>query len=378
MSKIADAAAATGPEMAGGAASESQAALAGLSHRQRFLEACHCRPLDRPPIWLMRQAGRALPEYRALKQKHSFLELVQTPDLATEVTLQPIRRFDFDAAILFSDILVVAEGMGQRYQFREQGGIQMEFTLDSAADIERLDEGAVTERLQYVAKALPQIKAALGGRTALLGFAGSPWTLANFMVQGAGVGEYTKAKALFHSDPPLFNRLLEKLTRAVTEFLQLQIDAGVDAVQIFDSLGGVLSAGAYASASARWIKQIIGGLKGGAPVIVFAKGTHGNWADLVDTGAQALGLDWTVGLGETSARLPARVAVQGNLDPVLLETTPAIVAAETQRLLAEMAGRPGHIFNLGHGVPPGAKLENIESMVHTVRQSASGAMEFVK
>jgi uroporphyrinogen decarboxylase len=254
----------------------------------------------------------------------------------------------------------------------------MEFTLDSAADIDRLDEGAVTERLQYVAQALPQIKTALGGRTALLGFAGSPWTLANFMLEGAGVAEYTKAKALFHSEPRVFDRLLEKLTRAVTDFLQLQIDAGVDAVQIFDSLGGVLSAGTFAPASARWIKAIITGLKGGAPVIVFAKGTHGNWADLVDTGARAVGLDWTVGLGEISGCLPADVAVQGNLDPFLLTTTPALVATETKRLLGEMAGRPGHIFNLGHGVPPGAKLENIESLVHTVRQSASGKKEFVK
>ena len=217
-----------------------------LTNRQRFLNACHCRPVDHPPVWLMRQAGRALPEYRALKEKHSFLELVQTPELAAEVTLQPIRRFDFDAAILFCDILVVAEGLGQRYQFRDRGGIEMEFLLKSAADIDRLEVEAVTERLQYVAKALPLIKSALGGRTALIGFAGSPWTLANFMVEGGGVKEYTKAKALFYSDPPLFARLLEKLTQAVTAFLQLQIDAGADAVQIFDSLGGVLSDGDFA------------------------------------------------------------------------------------------------------------------------------------
>ena len=260
--------------------------------------------------------------------------------------------------------------MGQRYQFREQGGIEMEFTLDSAADIERLDEGAVTERLQYVAQALPQIKHALGGRTALLGFAGSPWTLANFMLEGAGVKEYTKAKALFYTEPRVFGRLMEKLTRAVTDFLQLQIDAGVDGVQIFDSLGGVLSAGAFHNGSAKWMAEIIGGLKGQTPVIVFSRGTHGNWLDLAATRANVLGLDWTVGLRETCAQLPAKVAVQGNLDPLLLTTTPAIVAAETTRLLAEMAGRPGHIFNLGHGVPPTAKLENIEMLVHTVRRSA--------
>jgi uroporphyrinogen decarboxylase len=317
----------------------------------------------------MRQAGRALPEYRALKEKRSFLELVQTPELAAEVTLQPIRRFDFDAAILFSDILVVAEGLGQPYRFRDQGGIEMDFLLKSQADIARLEVTAVTERLQYVAKALMLIKSALGERTALIGFAGSPWTLANFMIEGGGVKDYTKAKALFYSDPPLFAQLLEKLTQAVTDFLQLQIDAGADAVQIFDSLGGVLSDGNFARASARWIKQIIASLSGRVPVIVFSKGTHGNWNDLVDTGAQVLGVDWNVRLAEVGARLPARVGLQGNLDPFLLCTTPEVVAAETGRILREMRGRPGHIFNLGHGVPPGARLENISSLVAAVRGS---------
>jgi uroporphyrinogen decarboxylase len=338
-----------------------------LNNRQRFLDACHCRPVGRPPVWLMRQAGRALPEYRALKEKYSFLELVQTPELATEVTLQPIRRFDFDAAILFSDILVVAEGLGQRYEFRERGGIQMEFLLKTAADVDRLEVGAVADRLQYVARALPQIKSGLGGRTALIGFAGSPWTLANFMIEGGGVKEYTKAKALFYSDPRLFSRLLEKLTAAVSRFLQLQIDAGVDAVQVFDSLGGVLSDGSYSPASAIWIEQIVASLKGRVPVIVFAKGTHGNWAELAGTGAQVLGVDWNINLADVAARLPRHVGVQGNLDPFLLATTPEAVRTETQRILREMRGRAGHVFNLGHGVPPHAKLENILSLVETVR-----------
>jgi uroporphyrinogen decarboxylase len=315
----------------------------------------------------MRQAGRALPEYRALKQQHSFLELVQTPELATEVTLQPIRRFDFDAAILFSDILVVAEGLGQRYQFRDQGGIEMEFLLKSAQDIDRLEVGAVTERLQYVARALPLIKSALGKRTALIGFAGSPWTLANFMIEGGGVKEYTKAKALFYSDPKLFGGLLEKLTEAVSRFLHLQIDAGADAVQIFDSLGGVLSDGNFADASARWTKEIVASLKKRVPVIVFSKGTHGNWGDLAGTGAQVLGVDWNLRLADVRAQLPSTVAVQGNLDPYLLCTTPEVVAEEARRILREMRGQAGHIFNLGHGVPPNAKLENIASLVQTVR-----------
>ena len=338
-----------------------------MTRRQRFLDACHCRRVDRPPVWLMRQAGRALPEYRALKEKYTFLELVQTPDLAAEVTLQPIRRFDFDAAILFSDILVVAEGLGQRYEFRERGGIQLEFLLKTAADIDRLEVEAVAERLQYVAKALPLIKSSLGGRTALIGFAGSPWTLANFMIEGGGVKEYTKAKALFYSEPELFSRLLEKLTAAVSRFLQLQIDAGVDAVQIFDSLSGVLADGSFGPASVVWMERIVASLKGRVPVIVFAKGAHGNWQELAATGAQVLGVDWNLNLAEVAARVPQNVGVQGNLDPFLLTTTPPVVRAETQRILRQMRGRAGHVFNLGHGVPPNAKLENIASLVETVR-----------
>ncbi len=343
----------------------------GRTNRQRFLDACYCRPVDRPPVWLMRQAGRALPEYRALKEKYSFLELVQTPELATEVTLQPIRRFDFDAAILFSDILVVAEGLGQRYEFRERGGISMEFLLKTQADVDRLEVQAVNQRLQYVARALPLIKSALSGRTALIGFAGSPWTLANFMIEGGGVKEYTKARALFYSDPPLFHRLMEKLTDAVAGFLQLQIESGVDAVQIFDSLGGVLGDSSFEAASGVWIRQIVARLKGQVPVIVFAKGTHGNWPDLVTTGAQVLGVDWNVRLADVAARLPENVGVQGNLDPFLLATRPELVAAEAGRILEQMKGRPGHIFNLGHGVPPNAKLENIQSLVDTVRNHRS-------
>jgi uroporphyrinogen decarboxylase len=338
-----------------------------ITNRQRFLDACHCRRVDRPPVWLMRQAGRALPEYRALKQTHSFVKLVQTPELAAEVTLQPIRRFDFDAAILFSDILITAEGLGQGYRFRDQGGIEMDFLLQSSADVDRLEAGAISERLNYVPQALSRVKSELKGRTAMIGFAGSPWTLANFMIEGGGVKEYSKAKALSHENPELFSRLLDKLTQAVTTLLQLQIDAGVDAVQIFDSLGGLLSDGSFEAASGCWMKQIIKSLRGKVPVIVFAKGVHGNWDDLAACGAQVLGVDWNARLAQVAARLPNHIAVQGNLDPFLLSTTPQTVAHETQRLLTEMRGRPGHIFNLGHGVPPNATLENIESLVNTVR-----------
>jgi uroporphyrinogen decarboxylase len=348
-------------------ANQTKSEVPVLTHRQRFLDACRCRPVDRPPVWLMRQAGRALPEYRKLKSKHPFLALVRTPELAAEVTLQPIQRFDFDAAILFSDILVVAEGLGQGYKFRDGGGIEMNFALRTVDDIRQLDVPALPERLAYIPRALQLVKSSLGDKTALIGFAGSPWTLANFMLEGGSADEYTQAKKLFYSEPEIFSLLMKKLTVAVTRLLQMQILAGVDAVQIFDSLGGLLSGNAFATASAGWIKQIVSALKSTVPVIVFSKDVHGHWQTLVDTGANVLGIDWTVRLADVRAQLPEHVGVQGNLDPALLLTKPEIVAAETTRILTEMRGARGHIFNLGHGVPPGAKLENLSALVETVK-----------
>lgn len=338
-----------------------------LTNRQRFLDACRCRAVDRPPVWLMRQAGRALPEYRKLKAKHDFLKLVRTPELAAEVTLQPIRRFDFDAAILFSDILVVAEGLGQGYKFRDGGGIQMNFVLQTSTDIKQLDVSAIPEKLDYIPRALWLVKAGLGEKTALIGFAGSPWTLANFMLEGGSAKEFVRAKNLFHTQPELFSALMEKLTAAVTRLLQMQILAGADVVQIFDSLGGLLPESAFAAASANWMKQIIAGLNNAVPVIVFSKDVHGSWNTLVDTGANVLGIDSGVRLADVRKILPEQIGVQGNLDPFLLLTAPGKVVAETNRILTEMRGARGHIFNLGHGVPPEAKLENISALVETVK-----------
>lgn len=314
----------------------------------------------------MRQAGRCLPEYRALKEKYSFLQLVQTPELATEVTLQPIRRFDFDAAILFSDILVVCEALGQGYRFRDSGGIEMDFQINSAADVDRLDVARVEENLQYVVDALPLIKNALNGKTALIGFAGSPWTLANFMLEGGSAKEFTRAKILFYSEPKLFFRLMGKLTEAIAKFLQMQIDAGVDTLQIFDTAGGLLADSAFEIASAQWMRKIISALDRQVPITVFSKGAH-NWDALVQTGAQVLSVDWTINLPETFGMFPKNVGIQGNLDPLLLNANPRVVASEATRILEQMRDHNGFIFNLGHGVPPDAKLENIEALIQTVK-----------
>lgn len=361
---------------------------AAITNRQRFLNACRCRPNDRPPMWLMRQAGRALPEYRKLKETYTFVQLCQTPDLAVEVTLQPIRRFGFDAAILFSDILVIPEAMGQEYRFKETGGVQMDFAITSKADIEKLSVAQVCDKLSYVEKALRILRRELGDQTALIGFSGSPWTLATFMMEGASVPKYSRALALFREDPKTYFALAEKLTEAVTAYLKMQIATGIDALQIFDSHGGHLAAGEFQEASGRWMREIVSALgapstvsassasqpqlaepvRGAPPVIVFSLGTHGNWPDLIASGANVLGIDWQTDLMEARNIVPPHIGMQGNLSPALIvDATPEIVAAETTKILETMRGRPGHIFNLGHGLTPGAKLENIQALVDTVK-----------
>lgn len=342
-----------------------------LSARERFLKAAHCQPVDRPPVWLMRQAGRALPEYRKLKETYTFVQLVQNPELAAEVTLQPVRRFGFDAAILFSDILVIPEAMGQTYAFKETGGVQMDFAVRSKADIEKLSVERVCEKLSYVDKALRILRRELGDETALIGFSGSPWTLATFMMEGASVPKYSRALALFREDPKTYFALAEKLTAAVTAYLKMQIAGGVDALQIFDSHGGHLAPTEFQEASGRWIRDIISALRtphATVPVIAFSLGTHGNWSDLIATGANVLGVDWQTSLAEARKLVPSHIGLQGNLSPALIaEATPEVVAKETRVVLESMRGRAGHIFNLGHGLTPGAKLENIGALVETVK-----------
>jgi uroporphyrinogen decarboxylase len=359
-----------------------------ITNRQRFVNACHCRTNDRPPLWLMRQAGRALPEYRKLKERYSFVQLCQTPELAVEVTLQPVRRFGFDAAILFSDILVIPEAMGQEYRFKETGGVLMDFAITTKADIEQLSIAQVCDKLNYVDKALRMLRRELGDQTALIGFTGSPWTLATFMMEGASVPKYSRALALFREDPKTYFTLAEKLTAAVTAYLQMQIATGVDAVQIFDSHGGHLNPGEFPEASGRWMREIVSALgapasgparsgnapqhagseTGAPPVIVFSLGTHGNWPELIGSGANVLGIDWQTDLAAARKIIPAHLGMQGNLAPALIaEATPEVVASETRKILETMRDRPGHIFNLGHGLTPGAELENIQALVDTVR-----------
>lgn len=337
--------------------------------RERFNRAVRCQPVDYPPVWMMRQAGRALPEYRALKEKYTFNELIKTPELAAEVTLQPIRRFDFDAAIIFSDILVVPEAMGQPFYFTEKNGVKMEFAISTYDDILRLNPSRASDKLTYVCDAIKIVRKSLGDKTALIGFSGSPWTIANFMLEGGSAIQFEKAKEMFVNERKLFELLMEKLTEAIIQYLENQIIAGVDAVQIFDTLGGILSKEEFASASAVWMKEIVHKLNGRAPVIVFSKDVHNNWNDLISTGANVIGIDHNFPLSEARRIFPLNVAIQGNLNPELLRLqSPQPAIDETKKILSEMNGRNGYIFNLGHGVPPDARLEIIEEILKIIRK----------
>jgi uroporphyrinogen decarboxylase len=344
----------------------SFSAFQKMTSRERFLAAANCQPVDRPPIWLMRQAGRYLPEYRDLKTQHDFVTMVRTPELAAEVTLQPLKRFPLDAAVIFSDILVIPEALGQGYHFRDQGGIGMDYLLDTPEKIAALDPSKVTEKLNYVAEALKLTRTKMGDEKALLGFCGSPWTLACYMVEGGSAKDFVAIKKLAWDHPEQFEALMQKLTSSIVEYLHMQIDAGADALQIFDSWGAICPATHYEAWSLRWIRHIITELKKRVPVILYAKGMGHKAAEQIHTGASVLSLDWTMNLRRVRSTLNHGTAIQGNLDPVVLTTTPEITRIEAQRVLDQAGKQPGFIFNLGHGMIPSAKIECVEALMEVV------------
>ena len=337
-----------------------------MTPRQRFLAACRCEPVDRPPIWVMRQAGRYLPEYRELKTRYTFHDLVQTPELACEVTMQPLRRYNLDAAIVFSDILVIPEALGQPYHFRDIGGIEMEFKLETDEDVDKLTADNVVSHLEYVAAAIRKIRETMGEDRALIGFGGSPWTLATYMIEGQSSKDYARSRQWLYTERERFDALLEKITDALINYFEMQIEAGVDVLQIFDSWGGVLPGHMFETASTKWMKRIVDAVGGRVPVIVFSKNMHDYKDLLVGTGANVLGMSWTAQLRAVRDSLPANVGVQGNLDPVIMNTNEALVEQEARRILEEMRGTDGFIFNLGHGIQPMAKPENMAKLVEVV------------
>lgn len=344
----------------------------------RLLRALAREPVDRTPVWLMRQAGRYLPEYRATRARAgSFLALATNPELACEVTLQPLARFPLDAAILFSDILMIPKAMGVGLSFAEGEGPRIERPLATAADIDALPVPDPARELRFVPDTVALVRRELDGRAPLIGFAGSPWTVATYMVEGGGSRDFAKAKRLLYGDPKSLHRLLDKLARATTDYLNAQIGAGAQAVMIFDTWGGVLSTPAYLEFSLAYMEQIVAGLvreREGrrVPVILFTKG-GGAWLERMSmTGADALGVDWMTELSAARRLVFDRVALQGNLDPGVLHAPPAAIRAEVARVLESHGHAAGHVFNLGHGIQPDTNPEHVAALVAAVQELSPG------
>lgn len=335
----------------------------------RFIRALQRQPVDCTPVWLMRQAGRYLPEYRALRaQAGSFMSLCRNPQLAAEVTLQPLERFDLDAAIIFSDILTIPDAMGLGLYFVDQEGPCFERPTQTAASIEALPVLA-EDGVPYVAEAIKLTKQQLQGRAPLIGFCGSPWTVATYMVEGKGRSSFVTIKKMMFQEPALLQQLLKKVTQSSIAYLKSQIAAGADAVMIFDSWGGVLSHQDYQHFSLAWMKEMVSALKqynANIPVILFTKG-GGLWLEsMADSGCAALGLDWTVPLADAHARVGHRVALQGNLDPLTLLAGPEVTAERVRGILAECPASMAHVFNLGHGLVPETPIESVQALIETV------------
>lgn len=338
----------------------------------RFLRALMRQPVDRTPIWMMRQAGRYLPEYRASRaQAGDFMSLCKNHDLACEVTIQPLERYPLDAAILFSDILTIPDAMGLGLYFETGEGPKFNKIVRTEADVQALPVVNTQADLDYVLKAVSTIRSELNGRVPLIGFSGSPWTLATYMVEGGSSKDFRHVKAMMYNTPEVMHQLLDTLAKSVIDYLNAQIRAGAQAVQIFDTWGGSLSDVAYQEFSLKYMKQIVDGLTREhdgqkIPVILFTKG-GGQWLEsMADTGADALGLDWTTDIGAARARVGNRVALQGNMDPSVLYASPETIRAEVKRILDSYGQGSGHVFNLGHGIHQFVDPEHARVFVEAV------------
>ncbi len=340
----------------------------------RLLRALLREPVDITPVWMMRQAGRYLPEYRATRARAgSFMELCGVPDLACEVTLQPLERFPLDAAILFSDILTVPDAMDLGLYFSEGEGPRFERPLRDAAAVRALAAPDPERELGYVMDAVRLIRRELSGRVPLIGFAGSPWTLATYMVEGGSTKNFSRIKGMMFEQPALAHEMLGKTTDAVIQYLNAQVAAGAQALMIFDTWGGVLTPRDYRAFSLNYMARIVQSLTREAegrrvPVILFTKG-GGAWLEgMAETGCDALGVDWTLDLAEARSRVGERVALQGNLDPCVLYASPERIREEVARVLASFGDGPGHVFNLGHGIHPDVDPEHAGVMVEAVHE----------
>jgi uroporphyrinogen decarboxylase len=340
----------------------------------RFLRALQKQPVDVTPVWMMRQAGRYLPEYRASRAKAGdFMSLCMNPDFACEVTLQPLERYPLDAAILFSDILTIPDAMGLGLYFETGEGPRFKKTVTTLAEIEALPIPDAQKDLGYVMDAVSTIRRELNGRVPLIGFSGSPWTLATYMVEGGSSKDHRKSKAMLYENPQAMHLLLDKLALSVIAYLNGQILAGAQAVQIFDSWGGSLSDAAYQEFSLAYMQKIVNGLireNDGrkVPVILFTKG-GGQWLEsMADTGADALGLDWTTPIGDARRRVGNKVALQGNMDPSVLYASPQAIRSEVARILESYGSGTGHVFNLGHGITPEVDPAHAGAFIEAVHE----------
>ncbi len=338
----------------------------------RFLRALQRQPVDATPVWIMRQAGRYLPEYRATRTRAGhFMALCQSPDMACEVTLQPLERFELDAAILFSDILTIPDAMGQGLYFEEGEGPRFRKVVTSAADVAALPVVNTAQDLGYVTDAVRTIRRELNGRVPLIGFSGSPWTLATYMVEGGSSKDFRRIKGMLYSQPEVLHALLDKLALSVIDYLNAQIAAGAQAVQIFDTWGGALSDRAYREFSLAYMERIVASLTREhegreVPVILFTKG-GGLWLEqIASTGCHAAGVDWTLDIGEARRRVGDRIALQGNMDPAVLYGSPELVEREVAAILSSFGAHPGHVFNLGHGVTPFVDPDQVACLVNAV------------
>jgi uroporphyrinogen decarboxylase len=320
----------------------------------------------------MRQAGRFLPEYREVRATVDFLTLCKTPELAAKVTLQPVDILGVDAAIIFSDILVIPEAMGMELHIEEgKGGPQFPTPIRTAAAIDALRIPDPNEKLRYVMDALRLVRRELNGRVPLIGFSGAPWTLASYMVEGHGSRNFRYIKEMMYNDPKLTHRLLDKLATSVTSYLLAQIEAGAQAVQIFDTWGGILTVDAFREFSLPYIERIVRAVTPtGTPVIVFAKDCGHSLPQIAATGCSVVGLDWSIDIGEARARIGGTVALQGNLDPTILYASPEKIRAEVRSVLAKFGRGPGHVFNLGHGILPDIPVDHVKAFIQAVREES--------
>jgi len=336
----------------------------------RFLKACRREAVDATPVWFMRQAGRYMAEYRALRQRYSLLDICRAPDLATTVTLQPVQRIEVDAAILFSDLLLPLEPMGLPFDFIKGEGPQIERPINDAADIDRLTLFEPRESLGHVLQAIKQIQVELAGRVPLIGFAGAPFTLASYAIEGGHSNHFAKTKALMYGHPDAWHRLCEKLSSVVADYLVAQIEAGVDAVQVFDSWVGTLSESDYREFALPHTRRIFEAVGTRVPTIHFGTGTATILDSLRDAGGDVIGVDWRMPLDAAWDLIGDGHAVQGNLDPTLLLGPPTRMFRQTDDILARVNGRPGHIFNLGHGILPSTPVEHVQMLAQYVHSAS--------